>query len=99
MVYDYVVTLKNERKKYLDFVSIIICLISFLFFTVAFIKSGFTQFVFPIAAILIAVITAYNIYAAFKTPGRTRYYSRALMVAGIVWFILPVGYFAWLGTV
>lgn len=99
MVYDYVVTLKNERKKYLDFVSIIICLISFLFFINAFINSGFTQFVFPIAAILIAVIAGYNIYSSFKAPGITKYYSRALMIAGIIWFALPVGYFALLGAI
>lgn len=98
MVYDYVVTLKNERKKYVDFISILICFLSVLFFVKAFINSGFAAFVFPVAAVLIAVITGYNIYSSYKFPSTTRYYSRALMIAGIAWLVVPVVALKWLSV-
>ena len=98
MVYDYVVTLKNERKKYVDFISIFICILSFLFFIKAFINAGFTDFIYLVAAILIAIITGYNIYSSYKYPAITRYYSRALMIAGIAWLVIPITILKWLSV-
>ena len=98
MVYDYVVTLKNERKKYVDFISILICILSFLFFIKAFISAGFTDFIFLVAAILIAIIAGYNIYATYKHPAITRFYSRALMIAGLAWLVVPVTALKWLSV-
>jgi len=98
MVYDYVVTLKNERKKYVDFISILICILSFLFFIKAFINAGFKDFIYLVAAILIAIIAGYNIYTSYRYPSITKYYSRALMIAGLAWLVVPVTALKWLSV-
>jgi hypothetical protein len=61
-------------------------------------NSGFTDFIYIVAAVLIAIIAGYNIYSSYKYPSITRFYSRALMIAGLAWLVVPVTVLKWLSV-
>lgn len=94
MIYDYVVTLKNERGKYINTISFLLAGISALFFLVQQIKSREQTFIFTISFLLIVSGFIWNTYMSAKKQ-RPVYYSRVLLIAGITWFAMP--FLQWIG--
>ncbi|MEJ7740139.1 MAG: hypothetical protein WKF97_22185 [Chitinophagaceae bacterium] len=94
MIYDYIVTLKNERGKVIDTISVLSAAISAFFFAVEQVKVGFKPAIFGISCLLIVAGLTWNGYSKIKkhTPSG---YARILLVAGITWFAMP--YLLWIG--
>jgi hypothetical protein len=96
MVYDYVVTIKNKHNRYVDVVGILLSLFSVVCFTWQFIQSlqlsPSPTLAPPLGVIAVLGFVIWNLYQAGK--GRKVYYSRALLIAALVWMKMP--YFQWL---
>ncbi|MEO5996151.1 MAG: hypothetical protein ABIN89_05480 [Chitinophagaceae bacterium] len=94
MVFDYVVTLKNERGKYINTISLLLCLMSAAFFLIQQIKTGKHSFIFLISFCLITGGLIWNRYIVTKKR-KPVFYSRILLVAGVTWFAMP--FLSWTG--
>ena len=96
MVYAYVVTIKNQRNRYIDILGILLSLFSVVCFTWQFIQSlqlsPSPTLGPPLGVIAVLGFVVWNLYMAGK--GRKVYYSRALLIAALVWMKMP--YFQWL---
>jgi hypothetical protein len=95
MVYEYVVTIKNQHNRYIDILSILLSLFSVLCFTWQFVQSLQSPnptLAYPLGIVAVLGIVIWNLYQA----GRKRkvYFSRALLIAALVWMKMP--YFQWL---
>src|SRR4051812_27574396 len=95
MVYDYVVTLKNERLRSIDIISSFLILLSACAFLSIIFRSGEGSIIFPVAACILIAGIAINWFR--KNKGKALYFSPLLIVAGIAWLAMPM--FAWIGLV
>src|SRR4051812_41206625 len=95
MVYPYVVTLKNKNNRLIDIVGLILSVFSIIFFAKELIVSGQPVVSYLIGVIAVPVIVTWNIVRSSKK--KKVYYSRALLVAALVWMKMP--YFPWLAFV
>lgn len=88
MVYEYVVTLKNERAKYVNTVSILLSLISAAFFLIQHFRPQKENLIFIVSFLLISGGLIWNRYVFVKRQ-KNVFYSRILLVAGLTWFAMP----------
>lgn len=96
MIYQYVVVLKNQHSRYINIIGFLLGLLSIAFFVKELLESGQTGFVYLIGVLFIAGVLAWNVYyAVYK--GKKVYYSRALLIAALVWMKMP--YLQWLSFV
>lgn len=96
MIYHYVVTLKNQQTRYIDIVGFLLSVISVLFFVQEMINSDHVGLAYLLGSIFIIAVLSWNIYQA-KYHQRKVYYSRALLIAALVWMKMP--FFQWLSFV
>jgi hypothetical protein len=88
MVQQYVVSLKNQKYRIVNLIGIVLSLISVLFFLNLFItRPNHSSIALPIGAAFIIGVLAYNIWQSSK--GNKVYYSRALLIAALVWMKMP----------
>ncbi|HEY1202944.1 MAG TPA: hypothetical protein VGE79_18295 [Niastella sp.] len=92
MVYQYVVTLKNQSYRYIDMLGLILSIFSVACFTMQLVGSKSVSLAYLIGVIAIPVIVIWNL--AQQAKKRKVYYSRALLIAALVWMKMP--YFQWL---
>jgi len=93
MVYPYVVVLKNQHSRYINILGFLLAFLSIVFFVKELLDPGQTGFVYLIGVLFIAGVLSWNIYhSVYK--GKKVYYSRALLIAALVWMKMP--YFQWL---
>ena len=95
MVYQYVVTLKNRYNRYIDLLGLLLSIFSVVLFAKELIISGQPIIAYLIGVVAVPVILAWNIVQAAKK--KKVYYSRALLVAALVWMKMP--YLPWLAFV
>jgi hypothetical protein len=96
MIYQYVVVLKNQHSKYINILGFLLGILSIVFFVKELFQPGQTGFVYLIGVIFIAAVLAWNVYhSVYK--GKKVYYSRALLIAALVWMKMP--YYQWLSFV
>jgi hypothetical protein len=88
MVYDYIVSVKNERNKYVNTISIFVCMISVAFFINQQIKTRQLSLLLFIPTLLILAGLGWNRYQAGKND-RIVYYRRILILTGVVWLMMP----------
>ena len=96
MVYQYVVVLKNQQTRYINILGFLLGLLSIVFFVKELLKPGQTGFVYLIGVLFIAVVLIWNVYHSIYKH-RKVYYSRALLIAALVWMKMP--YYQWLSFV
>jgi hypothetical protein len=92
MVYQYVVTLKNQNNRYIDIIGLLLSIFSVICFTWELIHSGNVSVAYLIGSVAVTGFIAWNLLQAAKK--RKVYYSRALLLAALVWMKMP--YFQWL---
>lgn len=95
MIYQYVVVLKNQHNRYIDILGILLSLFSVALFTRELIVTNHAAIAYLLGAVFVTLVVAYNIYQASKK--RKVYYSRALLIAALVWMKMP--YLQWLAFV
>lgn len=95
MVYQYVVTLKNQHNRYIDMLGLLLSFFSVVCFTWELIHSGYVSLAYLLGAIFVTGVIAFNLFQTARK--RKVYYSRALLIAALVWMKMP--YFQWLAFV
>jgi len=93
MVYQYVVTLKNTSQKYIDRFSLLLLLVSVVFFLREQYHSPNIKIPFLFGSIAIAAVIGWNFYQQ-KNKAINVYYNGALFLAAIGWVTMP--YLSWL---
>lgn len=88
MIYPYIVYLKNERGKYINILSLLLSVISVIFFLRHQISLGWHVNIYLISSLLIVAGLVWNWYHVFKRS-RPVHYSRILLVAGVTWLAMP----------
>ncbi len=92
MIYQYVVILKNKNTKFIDIIGLLLSILSVIFFTRELVTSHQPGLAYLLGIIAIIAILVWNLVQSSK--GKKVYYSRALLVAALVWMKMP--YFQWL---
>lgn len=92
MVYQYVVSLKNQHSKTIDIFGILLSAGSVVFFVWELILQQNISIAYLLGAVFVTGVLIYNIWMSAK--GRKVYYSRALLIAALVWMKMP--YLQWL---
>lgn len=93
MIYHYVVTIKNQHSRLIDIIGFLLSGVSVLFFVVEMINSVSVGLAYLLGSVFIIAVLAWNIYQS-RRRRRKVYYSRALLIAALVWMKMP--YFQWL---
>lgn len=93
MIYQYVVVLKNPQNRYMDLLGIFLSVLSLAFFAREMLVSGAVSLAYPLGIIFIVGVLIWNLYQSYR-KGRKVYYSRALLIAALVWMKMP--YFQWI---
>ena len=96
MIYQYVVVLKNQHTRYINILGFLLGVLSIVFFIKELIDTGQAGFVYLIGVIFIAGVLSWNVYYS-AVKRRKVYYSRALLIAALVWMKMP--YYQWLSFV
>jgi hypothetical protein len=94
MRYPYVVILKKDSERTIDFISILLCLFSVLNFLNVQIGANHFQVFFSSFAAVVLIGTVLNIVLARK--GRQVRYRYWLLIAGLGWLGMP--FLPWLGA-
>ncbi|MBO9202322.1 MULTISPECIES: hypothetical protein [Niastella] len=92
VVYKYVVTLKNQNRRYLDILGLLLSIISIVCFTQELLRSQNVSVGYLLGTLAVLGFVIYNLTQQAKK--RKVFYSRALLIAGLVWMKMP--YFSWL---
>lgn len=88
MKYPYVVTLKNRQTAYIDWISILLSVLSLMFFVYEIVRGDEIGLAYLLGSIFIIGVLAWNLYQSFAQK-RKVYYSRALLIAALVWMKMP----------
>lgn len=92
MVYQYVVSLKNQHHRSIDIFGILLGAASVIFFVKELVMQQHLSFAYLVGAIFVTGVLVFNIWQS--TKGKKVYYSRALLIAALVWMKMP--YMQWL---
>jgi hypothetical protein len=95
MVYQYVVTLKNQNNRYIDILGLLLSIFSAVCFGLELVHSNNVSVAPLIGVIAVPGFVIWNLLLQAKK--RKVYYSRALLIAALVWMKMP--YFQWLAFV
>ncbi|WP_276483221.1 hypothetical protein [Paraflavitalea pollutisoli] len=92
MIYQYVVSLKNKQTRSIDLIGLLLAILSVLFFVREMLLSAGVHVAYLVGSIAVVAVLVWNVVQASK--GKKVYYSRALLIAALVWMKMP--YFQWL---
>jgi len=95
MVYQYVVTLKNQTSRYIDILGLILSVFSAFCFGLELVKANSVSLACLIGVIAVPGFVIWNL--VLQRKNRKVYYSRALLIAALVWMKMP--YFQWLAFI
>jgi hypothetical protein len=96
MHYPYVVILKKDSERTIDFISLLLCLFSVLNFVNEQIRAVRFQIFFSSLAAIILAGTVLNIIRSRQGAGRQVRYKYLLLIAGLGWLGMP--FLPWLGA-
>lgn len=88
MIYQYVVTIRNLNNKSIDMLGLFLSASSCIVFIDEMVKSGEAGVAYLFGTIFIAAVLLWNLYQSRKN--KKVYYSRALLIAALVWMKMPV---------
>ncbi len=95
MVYQYVVVLKNLQNRYIDLVGLLLSGFSVVCFARELATSSKVGLAYLLGVLFVTGIVLYNLWQSSR--GRKVYYSRALLLAALVWMKMP--YWQWLAFI
>lgn len=102
MIFNYIVTLRNDTGKYVDRLSLLLCSLSAIIFLRQQIITPQKTIVYLIDFLFVAVVVIRNVYLQKVKKQEKVYYNRGLFFCAIVWTVMPqmqwlVFVFAFLG--
>ncbi len=89
-LYDYVIVIKNQHQGFIDIIGLLLSLGSAMLFTREMLVTGKWNIALLVGVVFIVGIIVYNLVNAKRTDKNT-YYSKALLVAALVWMKMPYG--------
>lgn len=89
-LYDYVIVIKNQHQGFIDIIGLLLSLGSAMLFTREMLVTGKWNIALLVGVVFIVGIIVYNLANAKRTDKNT-YYSKALLVAALVWMKMPYG--------
>jgi hypothetical protein len=92
-LYPYIIVLRNETSRYVNIFGFLLAFGSALLFTREMVISGSIILPYLLGVLFVAGLIAWNWYVYYKRDEEI-YYSKALLIAGLVWTRMP--YFQWL---
>jgi len=92
-LYTYVIVLRNDTSRYVNIIGLLLSLGSALLFVREMIVRNEVVLPYLLGVVFIAGLLLWNAYASYRLD-RNIYYSKALLIAGLVWMKMP--YFEWL---
>jgi hypothetical protein len=95
MIYQYVVILKNKHSKFIDLIGLLLGILSVVFFVRELLVAHQVGIAYLLGAVFVTGVLVWNVVQSSK--GRKVYYSRALLIAALVWMKMP--FFQWLAFV
>jgi hypothetical protein len=95
MVYKYVVVLKNLQNRYIDLVGLLLSIFSAFCFARELTVANKVGVAYLIGLVFVMAVVIYNLAQSYRK--RKVYYSRALLIAALVWMKMP--YWQWLAFV
>jgi hypothetical protein len=87
MVYDYLLTLKKERRSSIDVISVLVLLLSMVAFLTVLMKGSAYAFLFLASLLLLFAGLCSIFYFKKKSPRIS--FSPLLLVAGLTWLAMP----------
>lgn len=93
MIYHYVVTLKNKQTRYLDLIGLFLSLLSLFFFVMEMLGSQQLHWAYLSGSLFLFGYVIWALYRTYKLHKKV-YYSRALLIAALVWMKMP--HYQWL---
>ena len=91
--YTYIIVLRNETSRYVHLIGFLLSVGSALLFIREMVVRNTIVLPYVIGVIFIAGLLLWNVYAYYRLS-KEIYYSKALLIAGLVWLKMP--YFEWL---
>ena len=95
MVYKYVVVLKNLQHRYIDLLGLLLSILSAAAFARELTLSSKVGVAYLVGLVFVVGVVIYNLIQSRRK--RKVYYSRALLIAALVWMKMP--YLQWLAFV
>jgi hypothetical protein len=95
MIYKYVVVLKNLQNRYIDLVGLLLSIFSAFCFARELTVANKVGLAYLVGLVFVVIVVAWNLFQSYR--GRKVYYSRALLIAALVWMKMP--YWQWLAFV
>jgi hypothetical protein len=95
MVYKYVVVLKNLQNRYIDLVGLMLSIFSAFCFARELTVADKVGLAYLVGLVFVVIVVVYNLVQSSR--GRKVYYSRALLIAALVWMKMP--YWQWLAFI
>lgn len=95
MVYKYVVVLKNLQYRYIDLIGLLLSIFSAVAFARELTLASKVGVAYLVGLVFVAGVIIYNLVQSRRK--RKVYYSRALLIAALVWMKMP--YLQWLAFV
>lgn len=92
MIYQYVVSLKNRNTRYIDLIGLLLGIMSVIFFVRELLVAHEVSLAYLLGSISVTIVLIWNVVQSSK--GKKVYYSRALLIAALVWMKMP--FFQWL---
>jgi hypothetical protein len=93
MLYQYIVVLKNENKRYINAIGLFLSVLSALLFLKEQLLAEKIILPYLLGIIFIIGLLIWN-YFIYRKGDKEVYFSKGLLIAGIVWTKMP--YFEWL---
>ena len=92
-LYQYIVVLKNEHSRYANFIGFFLCIGSAILFLREMLRASTVSLPYLLGIIFILGLLVWN-YFTYRKGEKEIYYSKALLIAGLVWTRMP--YSEWL---
>jgi hypothetical protein len=92
MVYQYVIVLKNMQNRYINWIGLLLSLFSVACFAREMLISSKIHLAYLLGLVFVVGVVVYNVVQSWR--GRKVHYSRALLIAALVWMKMP--YLQWL---
>jgi len=93
IVYPYVVTLKNRKRRYIDILGFLLLLISLILFLREMIVTKNVAFAYLAGSVFVAGVLIWNFYSGIIKKKRI-FFKYGLLIAALVWMKMP--YYQWL---
>ncbi|WEK34810.1 MAG: hypothetical protein P0Y53_20170 [Candidatus Pseudobacter hemicellulosilyticus] len=91
MIYQYVVSLKNQGTRYINLFGILLSLASAVFFLRELVLEQHFSLAYLVGVVAVVGFISWNAYWSYR--GHKVFYSRALLIAALVWMKMP--YLQW----